>query len=253
LNQALDNIFNHPNVPPFVSKLLIQQLVTSDPSPAYVQRVANVFANNGFGVRGDMKSVIRAILLDPEARGNVKTDPRYGKLREPVLFTTNILRTFNVGSADGTTTSDGNISQLANMAQNPFRSPTVFNYYPPDYVVPGSTILGPEFAILTTSTTIQRSNFMNTMVYSRIAGGTTNFPLGTSIKLGELQALAAADTSGNQLLDFLNTKMMHGTMSAQMRSSILTAVTAITATNTLARAQTALYLVATSSQYQIQR
>jgi hypothetical protein len=91
------------------------------------------------------------------------------------------------------------------------------------------------------------------MVYSRIKGGSTNFPFGTSIKLAELQALAAADTTGNQLLDFLNNKMMHGTMSAQMRSSILTAVTAITATNTLARAQAALYLVATSSQYQIQR
>jgi uncharacterized protein (DUF1800 family) len=254
LNQALDNIFNHPNVPPFVSKLLIQQMVTSDPTPAYVQRVANVFANNGFGVRGDMKAVIKAILLDPEARGNVKTDPRYGKLREPLQYATNVLKTFNVQSADGTTTSDGNISgNLSNMSQNPFRSPTVFNYYSPDYVVPGTTVLGPEFGILTTSTTIQRSNFINTMVYSRINGGSTNFPNGTSIRLTELQALAAADTTGNQLVDALNNKLMHGTMSAQMKSSILTAVTAITTTNTLARAQTALYLVATSSQYQIQR
>ncbi len=252
LNQALDNIFNHPNVPPFVSRLLIQQLVTAEPTPAYVQRVANVFANNGSGVRGDMKSVIRAILFDPEARGNNKTDPRYGKLREPVLLATNVLRNFNVMSADGLTQSDGYISpQLTNMGQNPFRSPTVFNYYPPDYIVPGSTMNSPEFAILTTGTTIQRSNFFNTMVYSRINGGSTNAPFGTSINLTALQALVTADPTGNRLLDELNNRMMHGTMPTAMRNSILTAVAA--ATTTLAKTQAAIYLVATSSQYQIQR
>src|SRR5213076_77163 len=98
LNAAIDNLFNHPNTGPYVCTQLIHQLVTSNPSPAYVGRCAAAFANNGFGVRGDMKAVITAILLDPEARGDVKTDPNYGHLREPVLWIADMLRTFNATS-----------------------------------------------------------------------------------------------------------------------------------------------------------
>jgi uncharacterized protein (DUF1800 family) len=254
LDQALDNIFNHPNVPPFVSRILIQQLVTGEPSGAYVQRVANVFANNGSNVRGDLKAVIKAILLDPEARGNVKTDPKYGKLLEPILFSTNLLRSFKVQSSDGLTLSDGVIAtQLGNMGQTPFRSPTVFNYFPPEYLVPGTTLNGPEFAILNTGTSVQRANFVNTMVYSRITGGSVNIPTGTSINFADMQALAVADTSGNQLLDALNNRMMGGSMSPAMKSTILTAVTAIASTAPATRTQAAIYLIATSSQYQVQR
>jgi uncharacterized protein (DUF1800 family) len=254
LNQALDNIFYHPNVAPFVSKLLIQHLVTSDPTPAYVGRVAAVFNNNGTGLRGDMKAVIRAILLDPEARGSVKTEPRYGKLREPVQLMTNLLRHFNVRSADGVQLSDGNVNALSNaMGQNTFNSPTVFNYYSPDYIVPGTTLLAPEFNIFTTGTSIARANFANTMIFNRINVAQPNTPLGTSINLADMQALAAADTSGNQLMDALNQKMMHGAMSSQMRAKILSAVLAAPSTNPFLRAQTAVYLIATSSQYQVQR
>ncbi|MGI8884905.1 MAG: DUF1800 domain-containing protein, partial [Pyrinomonadaceae bacterium] len=153
LDLALDNIFYHPNVAPFVSKLLIQHLVTSNPTPAYVGRVAAVFNNNGSGVRGDMKAVVRAILLDAEARGDTKTDPNYGKLRKPVQLLTNVLRTFDVRSAAGTQQSDGVVAGLASgMAQNPFYAPTVFNYYTPDYVIPGTALPGPEFNIMTTGT-----------------------------------------------------------------------------------------------------
>ncbi|MDQ6787735.1 MAG: DUF1800 domain-containing protein [Acidobacteriota bacterium] len=254
LTQALDNIFNHPNVAPFVSRYLIQQLVTSDPTPAYVGRVAAVFNNNGSNVRGDLKAVVRAILLDPEARGNVKTDPNYGKLREPVQLATNLFRQFNVRSGDGTTQSDGYVNpQVLTMGQNTFNSPTVFNYYPPNYVVPGTALNGPEFGIMTTGTAIARANFMNTFVFGKVNGGTTNAPFGTSIDFTEMQALAAADSTGNQMLDALNAKMMHGTMSAQMKNTILTAVQAVSATDTITRARTAVYLVATSSQYQVQR
>lgn len=253
LDTAMDNIFNHPNLPPFVSKHLIQQLVTDDPSPAYVQRVANVFSNNGSNVRGDLKAVVKAILLDPEARGNSKTAANYGKLREPVLFATNLMRQFNVKSADGLSISDGVVNQFTSaQGQSVFRTPTVFNYYPPDYLVPGTTTLAPEFAILNTGTTVNRTNFINTMVYSRI-NVATNIPAGTSINFADLQALVAADTTGNSLLDALNTRMMYGTMTPAMRSTILSAVTPIASTNTLARTQAAIYLVATSSQYQIQR
>jgi uncharacterized protein (DUF1800 family) len=253
LDQALDNIFNHPNVGPFVSRFLIQHLITSDPTPAYVGRVAAVFNNNGSGVRGDMKAVIKAILLDPEARGNSKTDPNYGKLREPVQLATNLLRSIGVTAANGTGQSDGYINpQISSMGQNVFNSPTVFNYYSPDYIVPGTGLNGPEFGILTTGTAIARANFANTMVFNRI--NTSSFaPTGTALNLAEMQALATADTTGNQLLDALNQKMMHGTMSSQMRSSILTAVQAVASTTPLQRAQQAIYLIATSSQYQVQR
>jgi uncharacterized protein (DUF1800 family) len=253
LDLALDNIFYHPNVGPFVSKLLIQQMVTSDPSPAYVGRVAAAFNNNGAGVRGDMKAVIRTILLDPEARGDVKTDPNYGKLREPVSFATTLLRALNVKNAALTGPSDGVITNYTNgIGQNPFNSPTVFNYYPPDFVVPGTSLLGPEFGILTTGTAVGRANVVNTMTYGQIGTGENN-PGGTRIDLADLQALSAADPTGNQLLDALNQRLLHNTMSAQMRSTILPAVTIIPATDTLGRARAAVYLVASSSQFQIQR
>ncbi len=251
IDLALDNIFYHPNVAPFVSRNLIQHMVTSDPTPAYVGRVAAAFNNNGFGVRGDLKAVVRAILLDPEARGDAKTDPNYGKLREPVQLTTNFLRHFNVGSRTLSTQSDGVIATLATaMGQNPFYSPTVFNYFTPEYIVPGTTLNGPEFQLMTTGTSIARVNFGNTMTYSGINTG-ENAPVGTAIDLSEMTALLQADPTGNQMMDALNTRMMHGTMTVKMRSTVLTAVAA--ATTTTSKVQAAIYLVVTSSQYQVQR
>lgn len=265
LNQTMDNIFNHPNVGPFVSKILIQHLVTSDPTPAYVSRVAAKFNNNGSGVRGDLKAVVRAILTDPEARGDVKTDPNYGKLREPVQWMTNMARQLNVTDAAGTGQSDGVFfsstnNLLTGLAQTVFYSPTVFNYYSPDYVIPGTAMLGPEYALMTTGTAVARANFGNTFIINNgIAVNGVNVPSGTRFNLTELQAEAAADPTGARLVDFLNRKMLYGTMSTQMRSTILTGVTAITVSNpmttqqALDRAKQALYLVATSSQYQVQR
>jgi uncharacterized protein (DUF1800 family) len=264
LNAAIDNIFNHPNVGPFISKQLIQSLVTSNPSPAYVERVAAVFNNNGAGVRGDLRAVVTAILLDPEARGEVKTDPNYGHLREPVLFITNILRAFNARSADGTTTSDGYLApRSAEMDQDLFRPPTVFSYFPADNGVPGSNLSGPEFGILSTATSLKRANFVNQVVFNGIPRTTDvaqTSPLGTALDLTALQALAA---DPQQLVDALNTRvspnvvpLMHGTMTSAMRSSIISAVQSIPTTDPqyqLKRARTAVYLVATSSQYQVER
>jgi hypothetical protein len=264
MEQALDNMFYHPNVGPFVSKILIQHLVTSNPTPAYVGRVAAVFNDNGLGVRGDMKAVVRAIMLDPEARGDVKTDPNYGKLREPVQFAVGFLRTFGVRSADGLGQSDGFLTgrgEFTGMAQVPFLSPTVFNFFPPDYIVPGTAMPGPEFALMTTGTSIQRANFMNRFVFTNIpiAVSNPNSPMGTSLDFSDLQALVVADPSNNLLLDALNNRMLHGTMAPQMRNTIMTAVNSIavsnppTAAQTLSRVRQAVYLVATSSQYQVQR
>ncbi len=254
LNQALDNIFNHPTLPPYISKLLIQQLVTSDPSPAYIQRVADIFANNGQNIRGDLKAIIKAILLDPEARGNIKTAPRYGKLREPVQIVTNLGRLFPARSWDGQSITDGGLSSsMIRMGQNPFYSPTVFNYYSPDYVVPGTTLNGPEFQLLNTSSAISRTNFLNTLIFDGIAANASDSFRGISLDFSEAQPFTEADTSGNQLLDYLNTKMMHGTLSAEHRNLILTAVLAVPSTNPTLRTKTAIYLIAASSQYQIQR
>jgi len=252
-NQALDNIYNHPNVAPFVSKFLIQQLVTGDPTPAYVGRISAVFNANRASPT-QLKEVIKAILLDPEARGNVKTDPNYGKLREPVQLMTNLFRQVGVTDAAGTGLSDGNINRFpSGLAQNAFTSPTVFNYYPPNYVVPGTSLLGPEFAIFNTGTAIGRANFANSMVYGQVNVSLPDTPSGTKLNLTELQAIAAADTTSNQLLDVLNQRMLHGTMSSQMRSTMQTAINAVASTDPQGRVRAALYLMVTASQYQVQR
>ena len=271
LDAALNNIFYHPNVAPFISKLLIQQLVTSNPTPAYVGRVAAVFNNNGRNDRGDLKAVVRAILLDPEARGNIKTDPDYGKLREPVLFVTNVLRPFNPMANNNTTIpascngqSDGAINAITQpLDQDVFNAPSVFNYYPMDYVIPQTPLSGPEFGIFSTGTALKRPNFVNQLAPAgststtagilAVAGAASVTPCGTRIDISRLQTLAASDTTGAALVDTLNREMMHGSMSPAVRSHILTAVQAVTSTNTLKRARTAFYLVATLSQYQVQR
>ena len=253
LNQALDNIYYHPNLAPFVSKLLIQHMVTSDPTPAYVGRVSAVFTANKNNPT-QMREVIKAILLDPEARGDIKTDPRYGKLREPVQLLTNVLRTFNVSSADLAGQSDGVLSaSVSGLGQNPFNSPSVFNFFSPSYIVPSTTILGPEFGIFNTGASIGRANLFATFAFNGLPVSLPDRPNGTKLNLAEAQSMSALDPSANKLLDYLNIKMMHSTMSPEMRSAILPSITAISATNSLQRTQTAIYLIASSSQFQVQR
>lgn len=250
---ALDNIFNHSNVAPFICKQLIQHLVTSNPTLGYVSRVSAVFNNNGAGVRGDLKAVVTAILLDEEARcDDIATcassrDVNYGHLRSPILLITNILRAFNPTS-DGVSLSD----RARNMGQEPFNPPTVFSYYRPNYVIPNTTLVGPEFNIQSSAAAIQRANFANTIVFSRI--GTA--PAGTAIDLSGLQARSTGDVTGAALVDELNRLLMHGAMSAEMRTKIMQTITALpsaTPANHLLRARWALYLATTSSQYQVAR
>jgi uncharacterized protein (DUF1800 family) len=254
LNRALNNIFNHPNVGPFLGKLLIQHLVTSDPSPAYISRVAAVFNDNGAGTRGDMKSVIRAILLDPEARGNIKTAPRYGKLREPVQLITNLGRIFPARDYSGENISDGALAgHVAPLGQDPFNSPTVFNYFSPDFIVPGTTVLAPEFELLNTANAAKRTNLIHTFVFEGLPANATDSLRGSSLDVSEYVPAAQADATGNQLLDLLNARMMHGAMVQAQKDAILSAVQAVPSSNPVFRVRTAVYLIATSSQYQIQR
>ena len=275
LTFALDNIFNHANVGPFISKQLIQHLVTSNPSPPYVGRVAAVFNNDCAGLypianctnaRGNLKAVVQAILLDPEARGDVKTDPNYGKLREPAQYINAFLRAFNVKSFDKLSTSDGVLGNRSStdfagtLDQPIFLPTTVFSYYQPGYEVPGTKILGPAFGILSTSTTLRRANDINTLTYSGVTANTTptalspDRPRGTSIDIANLEALAA---NPGDVVDAINPLLFHGTMSSQMRTSIITAMNAIQDANLPTRhqkrARVAVYLAATSSQYDIQR
>ena len=241
---AMSNVFHHPNVGPFIGRQLIQKLVTGDPAPQYVARVAAVFNDNGQGVRGDMQAVIAAVLTDPEARGPVKLDPGYGKLREPVLFMTGLARAVNA-------TTDGVYfgQQSGTLGQQLFYPASVFNYYPPTYVVPGTAAIGPEFAIQNSSTAINRYNFANTFAFATIAPiATLPGAIGTQ---PDWTALTNVAGDANALLDKLSTLLLHGTMSAATRAAIIPAINA--ASDPLTRARTAFYLVATSSQFQVER
>jgi uncharacterized protein (DUF1800 family) len=270
LTKALDVIFNHPNVGPFVSRQLIQHLVTSNPSPAYVARVADAFDNDCAGLypespcfnqRGSLRAVVRNILLDPEARGDVKTDPAYGKLREPVQHINNFLRAFNA-------TSDGVIAQCtsgavgdapAAMGEPLFQPATVFSYFEPDYQVTGTRLTGPAFQVLTTSTTLRRANYVNQMLYFGIQAtgtgncGTNTIPTGTQISMLPVMNLSNDPPA---MVEYLNNLLLHGTMSASMKAEVVKAIEFIPTSSSDAsrrRAQTAIYLVATSAQYEVQR
>ncbi|MGJ7526291.1 DUF1800 domain-containing protein [Variovorax sp. GB1P17] len=166
LKIALDTLFNHPNVGPFIGRQLIQQLVTSNPSPAYVKRVADIFANNGSGVRGDMKSVFTAVLIDDEARAPTGlADPNFGRLREPMLRFVQWGRTFGIGSAKDTWKISNTSDPSQSLGQSPLRSPSVFNFFRPGYVPPSTAIasskmVAPEFQLVTETSVGGYLNFM---------------------------------------------------------------------------------------------
>jgi uncharacterized protein (DUF1800 family) len=248
LNDAIANVFNHPNVGPFIGKQLIQYLVTSNPSSTYVSRVADVFNNNGQGVRGDMKSVITAILLDLEARGDAKTDPKFGKLREPAKFIAGILRALG-GRSDGVFPR----SKSTAMGQHVYQAPSVFNFYPPNYPLQGTSLVSPVSAIYTAATALERANFVYELLYANngiAPDSTVTGAIGTKVDLSPLAALA---DNPEKLMDKLDLVMMHKSMSSAMRDIIIQAINAVPAGDPLTRARTAVYLVATSPQYQVER
>lgn len=249
LREALDNIFAHPNVGPFISTRLIQHLVTSNPSPAYVGRVAAVFRNTG----GSLRAVVGAVLLDQEARTDpgepTAANPIYGHLREPVLWICAFLRAFTGRVVTDYVLSDSFLPSGLQMGQDLFRAPSVFNFYPPDYVVAGNSILGPEFAIYSTSTALARANFAYQVIYHTMPTSLDR-PTGTWLDLNGLEPLAH-DPAG--LLDTLNAFGLHGRMSPEMRNVIVGSVAAIPVSSPGARLRHAIYLLVTSPQYMVQR
>lgn len=245
LNNALDNIFNHPNVGPFVATQLIQHLVKSNPSPAYVGRVAAAFNDNGKGVRGDMQAVITAILLDPEARANDaggNDQPTDGHLQEPALFLAGMVRAFG-GQMN---TQNYFPYDLVNLGQDLFDAPSVFNYYAPNYGVPGTSLMGGEFQIHTPAAAIWRANVVATL-FSQWSNPVQNYGPGTTVDLTPFMALASNPTT---LVNALDLTLTHGTMPAAMKSDIVTAVAGDTISS-LHSVETACYLILTSSYYNV--
>ena len=175
LKMALDTLFNHPNVGPFFARQMIQRLVTSNPSPAYVQRVATVFNNNGAGVRGDMKAFWKAVLLDTEAR-TLSNTPTAGKLREPMVRAVQWARTFGGSSVDGKWVIYQQDSSDYGLAHSPLRSPSVFNFFRPGYVPPKTAIaaaglVAPEFQIHNESSTVAYLNYLSDWVGDKFGYG----------------------------------------------------------------------------------
>jgi uncharacterized protein (DUF1800 family) len=247
LSTTLDTISDHPNVGPFFCRQLIQRLVTSNPSPGYLYRVTAVFNDNGQGVRGDLKAVVRAILMDYDARGSARTAQGAGHEREPVIRLTNLLRAFGASSPDGKFSIR---NADANFAEEAMHSPTVFNFFAPDYSAPGAVaaagLLSPEFGITTETTVVTIANYLNSAIYSYLGPSSDRITLNLSAE----QALAANPA---QLVDHLNSLLMAGSMSTAMRNTLINAIAQIPANNPAERTKTAIYLVINSPEFTIDK
>ena len=262
LRTTLDIIFNHPNVGPFIGRQLIQRLVTSNPSPAYVQRVAAVFANNGSGVRGDMGAVIRAILLDPEARtAPAGTSTSDGKLREPIVRLANWIRAFGATSQSGFWAINSTTANTS-LGQSPLAAPSVFNFYRPGYTPPGTRtgqagLVAPEFQIVDEVTTAGYINTMQTAITNGIGAS-------SDVRSALTNEVAVASDPA-ALADRVNLLLMYGSMSSTMRQRLIEAITSVTVpaatgsnqaaidTALLNRSRLAVFLTMTSPEYLVQR
>jgi uncharacterized protein (DUF1800 family) len=237
LDAVIDALMQQSTMAPFVSKQLIQHLVTSNPSPAYVQRVASVFLDNGSGERGDLQAVIIAILQDPEARGgddpNAPANSSFGHLREPVLFMASMLRALNATLGNGSTI----YNQASSLGQQLFYEPSVFSYFSPQYRTTGG-LPGPEFQIYSTQTASTRADIVNSAIYQTL----------DKVTKVDLTPFANQGTT-TAILDYINQLMLHWSMSAGLQSAAAKAANAVT--TPLAKAQAALYVVLTSAEYQV--
>jgi uncharacterized protein (DUF1800 family) len=247
LNLALDAIFAHPNVAPFISKQLIQRLVTSNPPPAYVARISAVFENNGSGVRGDLKAVIRAILLDVEARNDaISGTSTEGKLREPIMRLTGWARAFGASSPSGAWPIGDTSSSSTRLAESPGRSQSVFNFFRPGYTPPNSAIasaglVAPEFQITNEPSVIAYVNYMAAIV----ANGSGDFK-------ADYTAISALAGDSAALVDEVDILLGAG-LSAATKASIKGAVDSIAAGAAANRVDTAILLTLASPEYLVQK
>ena len=249
LTQALDKIFAHPNTAPFFSRQLIQRLVTSNPSPAYVARVAAVFNNSANP--GNLRAVVRAVLLDDEARSAATAlSPSFGKLREPMLRFTGWARAFSASSPSGLWNVGNTSDSARGLAQSPLRSPSVFNFFRPGYVPPNSplgtaALVAPEFQIANESSVVGCVNFMQRAVAGAVADLTPDY---TSL-------LAVADDA-RALLDEINLVLAANQLGATTVATLATAVQSMasgTDTTRRNRINAALVLVLAAPEFIVQK
>jgi uncharacterized protein (DUF1800 family) len=257
IDRALDALLAHQSAPSFISRQIIQRFVSSNPSPAYIARVAQIFINNGSGVRGDLRAVIRAVLLDPEAR-TASAAPDYGKLREPVLRLSAIWRAFNIVAPTPQPTgqqSMGTRNFNANWGQQPLSSPTVFNFYEPEFEPPGpigaAELDAPEFQILDESTIARMSNDLWTRTYSWSDPATAS----TNPRINITPLVANAVTNPAQMIEDINVLLLQGRMSPTLRTTLRSflATPQLTSASALERARSTLGLVLHSPEFAIQR
>ncbi len=235
LTSAHNHLFTHPNVGPYIVRQLIQHLVTSNPTPDYIARAAARFNDNGAGVRGDMKAVLRTILTDIEAAP--PTAASFGKMREPVAFMAAQLRPLHPTVTDYPYTTDFAVE----MSQNIFFSPSVFNYYSPNFRPAGSALYGPEFQLFNTATALIRANFTGDFISERF---------GDSLRADLTPYIHGAGDPAF-LIDLVDRNIMGQQLSPAMKTAMADAVAQVT-NNNKARAQLALYLAFTSSQFQVE-
>lgn len=251
VNAVVNAVFNHPNTGPYIARRLIQQLTTPNPSRDYVKRVAERFADNGEGVRGDMKAVILAIFLDPEAIG--ATTPA-GKVKEPILLATSLARAIGF-------TTDGYafVTRDGGMGQPAFKSPSVFNYYPATFPLSqGGGVNSPASKLMNTSTAIARHNLIYDWTVAG-EGGRGDFkpelsPIGT---VPHWATWEANGTDNEKTLDRINLVLLNGTMTPTQRQGLRVMMSSIKyndqTTQARKRAQNALYVVASSPLFQVDR
>jgi len=252
LKLLLDTLFNHPNAGPFFCRQLIQRLVSSNPSPGYIYRVAQVFANDGTGARGNIGAVVKAILLDPEARlGSIASDAGFGKLKEPLLRQTGLYRAFNAVANNGRYGISALFTPDVSLGQAALRAPTVFNFFLPEFVYPGSLaeagLYAPEFQITTASTAISQVNTLYSSIFTSTAPAA-----GTPVL--DLSSLTSAPDNAT-MVSTLNLLLCAGAMPTTTQQSILTALGSLPTATTLPsdRAKFALELIATAPAGAIQQ
>ena len=266
LTAALDNIFHHPNVGPFIATRLIQRLVTSNPTPAYVQRVAQVFNDDASAqhVRGNLKAVVTAIVLDAEARyGQWQHPDTFGKLREPVLKIAHLWRAMAARSSNGRLSYIGDYGSFdAIYGQAPLRSPTVFNFFKPNFQYPGEIrnlgLVSPEFQIATDTQVVAAPNDIGWHISYFYTGSTyDNATAPDAILIDENRDATLAFNSPAQLVDNYNYLFMSGQMSPFMRNTLVTRLAALTDNSGgdlgRQRVQHALYLIMNSPEYSVQK
>lgn len=283
--QALDSVvaslMAHPNIAPFIGKQLIKLFVTSNPSPAYVSRVAQAFTTGsyagtgaagkpiGTGLRGDLRATIAAVLLDDEARLDAHVaDAGYGKLREPVQYLAGAIRAMD-GETDGEPIGT-EWGWSGRLGQAPFQAPSVFNYYSPDFPLAGTTMVAPQMGSESVNTALTRINFANTLVFwwgergqaptGNVANGT-----GTRVRLARWEPLIQAPADSLKVVDSIDAMLLGGRLSATEKGAIVEAMDEYKPTMTWLESQnpptnwkrervkTAFYLMLSSPQYQVQR